>query len=723
MRRRSTSRFGLTAFILLTLGAPSLARAAASTAAVAGTASITQDPSTGTWTLSSAGTSLTLTLDPGRDFAITRLFTTTGSMAATPWIRNAMADSTIQVGNAAYTLGARGDGFILRSVAIDQADTRLQLNATFELPDIGLRVVRHYAIADGSPSFEAWSTYSALNGPLQIANLNAIQMTLASGPVRTLTGLRGDNADNDSSHAFALQQTAVTADSTLAIGAQGRASETWVPWMAVDGAHDEFYLALMWSGAWSLTGSPVGPNLSVTAGLQPMTTTLLASVDGPHVVFGAVVGGLPDATAALASYIVNGLRGGRALSPLVTYNTWFAYGTDIDAVSMMAEMDNAAALGTELFVIDAGWYTGAGAGGPFDFDTGLGGWTPDPTRFPNGLRPLRDHAHALGMKFGIWVEPERVNLSLVGEYGLDETWLATNGGNYGSDETALICLSSTAARQWLFTNLTQLIDTVQPDYLKWDNNMWVNCDRDGHEHGKTDGNFAQVNGLYSMLASLRTQYPDLMIENVSGGGSRLDFGMLRYTDTAWMDDRTAPSVHVRHNIEGLGAIFPPAYLLSFVTDHDTESLHSPVDMSLYFRSRMAGILGLCFKTADYTDAEIAQMSHEIDIYRSARDTIAGGSAALLSLQAQDANGPAWDVLQTTAKATNHALVYAFQSDDTVDTINVKPVDLDPGTTYVVQSVETGVLGTATGADLMSRGIDIVQSPNTAAHLLFIKARD
>ncbi len=84
---------------------------------------------------------------------------------------------------------------------------------------------------------------------------------------------------------------------------------------------------------------------------------------------------------------------------------------------MRAEMERAAALGVELFVIDAGWYAGTGAAGPFDFDAGLGGWTADPVRFPNGLAPLRDYAHSLGLRFGLWVEPERVNLSLVGAAG------------------------------------------------------------------------------------------------------------------------------------------------------------------------------------------------------------------------------------------------------------------------------------------------------------------
>jgi alpha-galactosidase len=344
-------------------------------------------------------------------------------------------------------------------------------------------------------------------------------------------------------------------------------------------------------------------------------------------------------------------------------------------------------------------------------------------RFPNGLKPLRDFAHGLRMQFGIWVEPERVNLSLVGAHGVDEHWLATYGGEYGSDQAGQICLANAAARQWLLDRLTTLIDEIQPDYLKWDNNFWINCDRDGHSHGSTDGNFAHVHGLYDMLSALRGRYPNLQIENVSGGGNRLDVGMLRYTDVAWMDDRTTPSAHVRHNVEGLSVVFPPAYLLSFVIDHEGEPLHDAPDLSLYFRSRMVGALGLCFKTSDFREGESASIAHEIAIYKTMRETLSVASGALLTMQAGSESGLAWDVLQEGASGNQQLLISAFQTNPGVRKLNVKPTGLDGPTKYVVQSVDTGILGTATGWDLMANGVDLLQSPNTAAHILIIRVKD
>lgn len=715
-------RSALILIVILTLvcAVPRSAMAAPVIVASNGDASVSHDTTAGTWLVSAGGTTLTLNADAARDFATTRLATATGQS----WTAVTQADSVVTVGGQTVALGSRSAGFTYVEGLVQQSGNGLELQLYFERPASGLQVTRHYAIVPGSPTFETWNSYIARNGSVTLADLNALQLVVPSGTLHWVTGLNGDNADSSSGSPFTLLQQNLASGDRLSIGAAGRSSEKVVPWIEIDGntsaSAEELYVALMWSGAWSLTAQGSGSNIALSIGLAPMSTTVTTTVDGPHVLFGVAQGGMPQAAASMRSYLINGVRGGRDLSPLVTYNTWFAYGTDIDEASMENEMDSAAQLGTELFVIDAGWYTGAGATDPFDFDSGLGSWQADPTRFPNGLRPLRDYAHSLGMKFGFWVEPERINQALVGSSGLDEKWLATTGGNYGSADAGQVCLANKAAQQWLLSWLTGLLDSVQPDYLKWDNNMWINCDRPGHEHGASDGNFAHVNGLYQVLATLRQQYPDLLIENVSGGGNRMDAGMFRYTDAAWMDDRTAPSSLVRHNVEGLGQVFPPAYLLSFLTDHDTEPLHDAPDMSLYTRSRMAGALGLCFKSSELGEGDTSSLSREISIYKAIRDTLQTASGSLLTAQVPTDTTSEWDVLQESASDSDQVLVCAYQGADAPGKVNIKPTGLDPAGTYDVQSVDTGDLGTALGSDLMSGGIDVQQSPNTAAHILTLK---
>jgi alpha-galactosidase len=324
------------------------------------------------------------------------------------------------------------------------------------------------------------------------------------------------------------------------------------------------------------------------------------------------------------------------------------------------------------------------------------------------------------LRFGIWVEPERVDAATVGRPGLvREEWLAKNNNNYGSD-TPQVCLASDAARAYLFDRLTQLLDDVRPDYLKWDNNVWVNCNRSGHGHGANDGNFRHVEGLYAMLGDLRARYPDMEIENCSQGGNRLDLGMMRYTSAAWMDDRTFPSVHVRHNLEGLMTVFPPAYLLSFVMGAIDEPLSADAaDLALYTRSRMPGILGLSYRASDLSDADRQALAAEIALYKSFRTDLAAASGRLLGEQASQ-SPPPWDVVQETSATSGNAVVFAFQNDSAVRSIVVQPEGLDGAAMYLVTAPDGSFSAAATGAELMDDGLQVDRSAETDAQLFTLR---
>jgi alpha-galactosidase len=390
-------------------------------------------------------------------------------------------------------------------------------------------------------------------------------------------------------------------------------------------------------------------------------------------------------------------------------------------------MRHAAAAGVELFMIDAGWY--AGPDGQWDYALGLGNWVPDPERFPSGLGVLTDYAHALGMKVGIWVEPERVDLATVGGPGLArERFLATKGGRYHPDmvnshaSAAQICLGDAEAREWLFQQLAQLIDSARPDYLKWDNNFWINCDRPGHGHGTTDGNFAHVKGLYTLLAALRERYPDLSIENCASGGNRLDPGLIQFTETAWMDDVTAPSSHVRHNLEGLGTIFPPAYLLSFVTDGNGESLLDASDRALEFRSRMPGMLGLTWRSSELDDDALAEIASEIATAKAIRAAVPAAASFMLTDQAHADGSGDFDAVQLFSPAARTSAVFVYAGDG-VDAFTVRLKGLEPGTRYLLSTVWGRELAEMTGADLMTTGVQVVNTSDSGAQILLLTPRE
>jgi alpha-galactosidase len=315
-----------------------------------------------------------------------------------------------------------------------------------------------------------------------------------------------------------------------------------------------------------------------------------------------------------------------------------------------------------------------------------------------------------------------VSLATVDKSGLArEPWLATRGNDYGSAQNAQICLAGAAGRQWVMDQLVALIDRVRPDYLKWDNNFWINCDRAGHGHGPADGNMAHVQALYGVLDELRRRYPDLLIENVSGGGARLDFGMMAFTDTAWMDDRTAPAAHVRHNIEGLTFAFPPAYLLSFLIDADGEPIAGAEDLPLLVRSRGAGILGLTYRTDRMDDETAELLKQQIAEYKTYRAIIAQSNATLLSAQAP-VDSTSWEILQEVADDGRSILIFGFKGDGQDGRLIVRPRGLLADATYDVRSLDVGPIGSARGDLLMEDGIELVHSGGSRAHVLLLTAR-
>jgi hypothetical protein len=154
--------------------------------------------------------------------------------------------------------------------------------------------------------------------------------------------------------------------------------------------------------------------------------------------------------------------------------------------------------------------------------------------------------------------------------------------------------------------------------------------------------------------------------------------------------------------------------------HDEEPINDASDLSLYFRARMTGVLGLCFRTREFDASAAAEITREIGIYKELRDSLGAAAGTLLTAQAAAVDGPAWDVFQTASPGGQTVVLSAIQWDDAVDEHLVTPVGLRPESTYDVESVDAGVLGTATGAELMADGITVVQSPDTAAHILILR---
>ncbi|MBI1873391.1 MAG: alpha-galactosidase [Acidobacteria bacterium] len=694
-------------------------------AAEAEDAYVAHDATAQTWTIGNRTVAFSVGFDRSQNLR------TLGLSIAPDWanvLRDGSADALLTLGNTTSFLGATQSGFRYRGFDASATGRTVELTLSFDHRDTGVVAMRHYRTVAGTPVIEVWTTLTLPSGRAEVvaSNLNAWRLSVPAGTVRWVAGLEPP----DGIESFSIVDRNLRPGERLSFGSIERSSSSVVPVFSVAAGQARFFGGIMWSGAWTALIDRVQDRLDLTLSLLPTTRTRLrdaASVEAPHGFFGLV--STPDAISlALNAFIMDGLRGGRPLQSLVTYNTWFVSGSHLNEESTRSQMDHAARLGAEVFVVDAGWYPG-GDRLAYQFTAGLGLYDEDSERFPSGLPALAEYAHGLGMKFGIWVEPERVDLATVGPPGrAQQNWLATHDGKYGSENTeyevpsAQICLAHLDAQQWIVNRLSELIQRTGADYLKWDNNFWIDCNRGVHGHTEGDGRFAHVNGLYAVLRALRERFPDLIIENCSGGGNRLDLGMIQFTDVAWMDDRSAPAVHVRHNLQGLLQFFPAGYLFSFVMGGDEEPVHENPDLSLLFRSRMSGMLGLGFPGDELTEGEAEVASTEVSVYKELRSTLKDSVGILLSGQTKSSERPQWEVVEHRSPTVDDVVIFAYQNDPETHETTFRPVLLDPEQTYTVEILFLDSFGSFTGAELMRDGIVVPESSRSAAQIIVLRAQ-
>jgi alpha-galactosidase len=640
------------------------------------------------------------------------------------WRPSPVRDTLFRVGDRELAL-TRNDSAGFRHTAVDVVDTgaALELRLTFEDVRDGLRARRVYAMYPQSPILETWTELEATqNRSTTVSDMVTLQLVIDGALATTVDGL---NSPEETGGAFAVHHQTVSSE-PIVMEEFGRSTARYLPLVSITSARGALVAGLIWSGGWrmDLVGRE-GARTELTAWMSDTVTTV--TPEHPVVMPHAVLGIVPDETQvapALHRFIVNAVRGGRPLEPLVTFNTWFAMGAGIDHESIEKAMQAAAAAGSELFELDAGWYEHAGELGSWDFASGLGTFRVDKDKFPDGLRPLADVAHGLGMKFGVWVEPERVDLRFVGEPGMArEEWLALENGLYEPGvpneeaRTGTLDLGNADARAWLLDKLSVLVIESGADHIKWDNNAWMTNTRQVPGAGPHDGTFRHVNGLYAVLGGLKERFPWLLIENCSGGGNRLDLGLMRYTDAGWMDDRTSPSAHVRHNLQGLTTFLPPAYLLSYLLHDANEPMHDAADLELYANSRMPGVFGLSFPPDMLDENDIARVREQVERWKALRAMQSTASATLVTPQVNGTMSGPWDGTLLVSPDYGEGVLYAFQNDPEVAGATMRMRGLDRQFEYHVTSDHSGDVGVMTGANLMDDGLEVFAAEDTRAQVI------
>ncbi|MCF3148098.1 alpha-galactosidase [Streptomyces platensis] len=305
-------------------------------------------------------------------------------------------------------------------------------------------------------------------------------------------------------------------------------------------------------------------------------------------------------------------REGHPASPRpVTLNTWEAVYFDQDLATLERLARAAAEVGAERFVLDDGWFRGRR-----DDHAGLGDWYVDPAVWPDGLRPLIDTVRGLGMRFGLWVEPEMVNPDSDLARAHPDWILADSPARLppASRHQQVLDLARPEAYAHVRERLDTLLHEYPIDYLKWDHNRDL-VDAAAHH---------QTTATYRLMDELRSLHPRLEIESCASGGARVDLGVLERTDRVWTSD-CIDALERQHIQRWTGLLLPPELLGAHVgapVSHTTGRRHT-----LDFRAGTALFchFGIEWDLTAASAAERARLAEWVALYRALRPLLHGGT--------------------------------------------------------------------------------------------------
>jgi alpha-galactosidase len=495
------------------------------------------------------------------------------------------------------------------------------------------------------------------------------------------------------------------------------------PWFAIqagdpDEDHGEVWFgALAWSGSWRITVEQDQLDaVRVTGGFNPFDFGYVLhpgqSLETPVFCGGYSSHGLGGASRLLHHFeIANVLprRPGQQDPPKprpVIYNSWEATEFRVSEAGQMALAEKAAALGIDRFVMDDGWF-----GQRKDDHAGLGDWYVNKEKFPNGLKPLVDKVHSLGMDFGLWVEPEMVNPDS-DLYRKHPDWVLNFPGRPRSEarNQLVLNLARTDVRDYIISFLDKLVTENDIAFLKWDyNRNWSEPGWDQLPPAEQKRVYVEfIRNLYWILAELQKRHPKLEIESCSGGGGRVDLGILKYTDEVWPSDNTDPFDRLSQQ-DGFTYAYTPQVMMAWVTD--SPDWHGKRSFSLPYRmlSSMQGSLGIGSNIVNWNDEQMATAKRLIAAYHQVQRTIVQGDLYRL-ISPRD--GSEFSATQTVNRDKSQSVVFAFLHSTQLARPFplVKLKGLDSTATYTITPIEgqahAGTPQSASGAWWMNHGLEM-----------------
>ncbi|WP_035857670.1 alpha-galactosidase [Cryptosporangium arvum] len=496
----------------------------------------------------------------------------------------------------------------VRWQVLDAADDD-GLRVTFADALTGLRGTQCYRFAPGTDVIERWvELHNDGSGPLELGAVGS-----AAFCVPTPAGAHLGYLHGQWSQEFTWAEVELPRGRFEIGSAQGVTGHQFAPYLCVAGDGGAWGVQLAWSGSWQLSAEvdAVGTTRVRAGALRDVRLAPGETLTTP-VAAGAYSGDGVDGLARVWHAYERGFARDRPRP--VIYNSWEATTFDVTAAGQLALADVAADLGVETFVVDDGWFVGR-----VDDHGGLGDWTPDPAKFPDGFGAFVDAVKAKGLGFGLWVEPEMVNPASE-LYARHPDWVYRIDGRPQTRirNQYLLDLGRADVFEFVTSTLEGLLARYPIDYLKWDFN------RPRTEAPDPAADARHVRNLYRVLDRLRTRFPHVTVEGCAAGGARVDLATAARVDVLWPSDNTAPMDRLRVQ-HGFLAAHAPHLMSSWVTDAPGLFDARPRSLDFRFVLASAGVLGIGADVGRWSAAERDTAREWVARYKSVRDVITAGT--------------------------------------------------------------------------------------------------
>lgn len=325
----------------------------------------------------------------------------------------------------------------------------------------------------------------------------------------------------------------------------------------------------------------------------------------------------------------------------ILINNWEATYFDFDTKKLLAIAREASALGIEMLVMDDGWF------GNRSFDgCALGDWFVNEEKIDGGLAHLVEEVNKLGMKFGIWFEPEMISPDSA-LYREHPDWAIAIPGRPGtqSRQQYVLDLSRKEVVDCIYGMMSAVLRSANIEYVKWDMNRQLTDigsaalppDRQGELYHR------YVLAVYEMQNRLIHDFPDLLLENCSGGGARFDPGMLYYSPQIWCSD-DADAVERLAIQEGTALLYPLSTMGAHVSDCPNHIVGRVTPFHTRAAVALAGTFGYELDVTKIAREEREEIPRQVALYHKYNDLVREGAYYRIASYSQNHHYDCWQVV-------------------------------------------------------------------------------